>query len=206
MNGAPAPEEYYLLQDEIIERLKDREWFIRCIGRNYQQLAARWGCRVHMSVRRLGEAHDFWLEDVDRVLKVGIQAGTTDLDHFKHASFIAFWLRRMIPVNDTNREPQSVMARTATSAEQSKFFRYGNELCALLIGFQLCLFYESSKALEKDGKIVPVVPDRMAYIKEINFPEGLRDDFAMVLKHKNISPHSLYLLYKSLFANIVPAR
>lgn len=202
MGHSGAPEEIHLFQSDIIQRLRDRGWFIDCMASNFSFLARRWGCRVALSKRRLGEAHDFWLEDVNRTLKTGIEEGTKELDHFKHASFIAFWLRRMIPINSTYKMDANKAGDTVAS-DTKRFLQYGNELCALLIGFQLCLFYECSKVAESKGTVIPLIRDRLTYLKSIQFPDNLKNDFAMVLKHKNISPHSLYLLYKSLFATIV---
>jgi hypothetical protein len=161
-------------------------------------LASRWGCGVQLSVRRLGEAFDFWREDRTRTLAEGIATSVT-LDHFKHASFIAFWLRRMLPINQTLvvSAYKSVREDTDANDDQKFFLRYGNELCALLIGFQVCFFYEV-------GRRRGVQPVHALDLRRYSLPRQTIADFVMILKHKNMSPHALYLMYKSLFTIIAP--
>lgn len=194
-------DEYTLFQKNIIERLEIRQWFVECLAANYSRLAAQWNCGVLMSARRLGETYDFWREDHTRTLSEGIKTSVS-LDHFKHASFIGFWLRRMLPINQTLvvSQYQSVPDDRNADENQKFFFRYGNELCALL--FQICLFYEAS--YERDNHKIVDRADRLTFLKQCMLPPQVIADFVMILKHKNMSPHALYLLYKSLFTTIIP--
>ena len=196
----PAEEMFSLYQEDIIHRLKDRDWFIDCIGHNFYWLANQWSCHVVLSERRLGEAYDFWQDDCARTLRSGIDGGSVELDHFKHASFIAFWLRRMIPINETYRDPDP--EAHSSKEEQNFFLRYGNEICALLIGFQICLYYEMASISEESGDVVAPMADWEEMLRKTRFPPHIIRDFAMVLKHKNMSPHSLYLMFRSLFASL----
>lgn len=84
-----SDESYTLFQKDILTKLEDRDWFINCIGHNFSRLALKWDCGTIMSIRRLGEAYYLWREDYIRTLAEGITDSQT-LDHFKHASFIAF--------------------------------------------------------------------------------------------------------------------
>jgi hypothetical protein len=177
--------------------LHDRVQFIEAAHYNYNEIAALYHCKCDMSARRLGEAYDYWQEDIARTLKNGIESPSETLDHFKHASFIAFWLRRMIPVNDLwNLGPVPVDRRAANE----NFMRFGNEICALFIGFQLCLFYEDARIeaiIASDNSLC-----NRRFGKELVktvFPPHLMTEFSMILKHKNMSPYAIYLLYKSLF-------
>ena len=148
----------------------------------------------------MGEAYDFWNQDQARTLEKGIEDGAEGLDHFKHAWFISFWLRRLTPINVTHRD---VKAAHTNAEKQDFFLRYGKEICALLIGYEICLYYEMAAiADESTGQTIVPMTEWEAVLKKTNFTQPLLRDFAMVLKHKNMSPHSLYLLFKSLFANI----
>ncbi|MDR3472610.1 MAG: hypothetical protein P4M09_13125 [Devosia sp.] len=195
-------EEYSLIQPRIVERLKDRDYFRNAATYNYNLLALRFGCQTLISKGRAGDAHDFWLEDEKRTLEVGVPAETHALDHFKQASFICFWLRRLQPINETkviagwDIDPSSDRYR-----RRKRFLRYGNEYCALIIGYQICLNYEMAKIYPRSDKIAPLIGSRLDYFRRVQFPEPLISDFVMVLKHKNMSPHALYLLYKSLFTH-----
>jgi hypothetical protein len=204
-DSMPPEEAYSLFQQRIIENLRDnREWFISCIGYNYKFLADTWGCHVLMSARRLGEAHEYWYEDTKRTLSYGVEDGTKDLDHFKNSAFLAFWLKRMVPINECQRQARVFGTDDFDLIDVKKFILKSNEICALLIGFQICLFYEMSKLVTLNGNVVPLLPNRSERLKSIRFPPGLLADFAMVLKHKNMSPHGLYLMYRSLFTNLTP--
>src|SRR5438874_2876380 len=127
---------------------------------------------------------------------------SVSLDHFKHASFIAFWLRRMLPINQSLvvSKYKSVPEDTDANDDQKFFLRYGSELCALLIGFQICVFYEAGKTPQGAADLHP---DRLQNLKNYRLPQQTIADFVMILKHKNISPHALYLLYKSLFTTLI---
>lgn len=201
---AHPEDKYIIFQKEIIKQLEKRQWFIDCIASNYNSIALSWNCSVLMSVRRLGEAYDFWREDHTRTLSEGIQTSVS-LDHFKHASFIAFWLRRMLPINQTliHSKYQSIPDDRNATDNQKFFFRYGNELCALLIGFMICLFYEASY-IAANQEVLQLVPNRLDCIRQYRLPPEIISDFVMIMKHKNMSPHALYLLYKSLFTVISP--
>jgi len=195
---------YTLFQAEILNLLNDRKWFIECMAINFYCIGSRWGCSVEVSERRLGEACDFWKVDAKRTLDSGIEKGAKELDHFKHASFIAFWLRRQIPINKTMflRAGGRVHSGIACSSEQKFFIQYGNEICALGIGLELCLYYEFIGKNTSTSNVQSITPDRLDYIKSCKLKSDSIRDYTMVLKHKNMSPHALYLLYKSLFTNL----
>lgn len=199
-----ASEAYTLFQPGILSRLDDRKWFIECMAFNFYLIGSRWNSFVETSERRLGETYDFWKVDAKRTLDSGIDKGSRELDHFKHASFIAFWLRRQIPINRTLRLRADgvVGGGEPYSSEQEFFFRYGNEICALGIGLELCLYYEFIGKNTATGKLVSIAPNRLNYLSSCKLHHECVRDYAMVLKHKNMSPHALYLLYKSLFTNL----
>ncbi len=193
---------YSLMRPNLIEFLKDRESFRGAIAYNYNLLASRVGCQVRISKSRLGDVHDYWLEDEVRTLKDGMPGDTTQLDHFKQAAFISFWLRRMQPINEINvvagwdADPGVDKFR-----RRKRFLRYGQEYCALIVGFQICLNYEAEKVFPDEGSTSPFYTSRLDFLRSTKFPENLISDFVMVLKHKNMSPYGMYLLYKSLFCH-----
>ena len=67
-----------------------------------------------------------------------------------------------------------------------------NEICAFLIGFRLCQYFDFEPLIEETGEIV-------ARIRKVNLEAHLLQDAATLLRHKNLSPHALYLIYRSLF-------
>lgn len=193
---------YSLFDKRVMEKLSDPHRFVELMIPNYNFIANRVGCEAVMSKRRLSEAHMLWQTDLARTLNEGISKATKKLDHFKHAAFLAFWLRRLNPINETqlldevNAVPVHLM-----KDPRVQFFRYGNEMAALQIGFQICLFFECARNFPKGGNVESLGgAKRIDYLRQMRFPAELLADYAMILKHNSMSPHSLYLMYRSLFA------
>lgn len=187
------------MKRNILGTLTRPEAFIDFMLANYNFIAEAYGFETNMSRRRLTEAQSLWMFDMDRVLKE-MPPKTRQLDHFKQAAFLAFWLRRLLPVNETRlRHPPRGDETMFFEQRQIDFLRYGNEIAALLIGFQICLFYESARATRAANEVA-FHRDRADYLRRVTFPQDLLMDYAMILKHKSLSPHSLYMMYRSLFA------
>jgi hypothetical protein len=145
-----------------------------------------------MSKPRLVEAFGAWKNDLTRV---GSHEPRLDegLDHLKQAGHLAFWLRRMSPIieaydlND-NLADSPGYDLTDTQVEFRKLLLgYCNEYLAFDFGFNFCKFYE----IGKDGgsrRASDLVLSQDYYMATCHF-----------LKFKNVSPHAMHLIYKSLF-------
>lgn len=145
------------------------------------------------AVQRVVEAHGAWQADVARVGQHEPRL-SDGLDHFKQCGFLAFWLRRMSPMVDAVDLTENVgdAAGYALSAEEKEFreilFGYGNEYLAFDFGFQICRFYEISK----DGG--------SKRAEELVLPPDYYQSLCHFMKYKNISPHAMYTIYRSLLA------
>jgi hypothetical protein len=193
-----------ILSKDILYSLEDKNFFIECIAYNYRIISNKFDCDIKISKTRLGEAHSYWREDVARTLRDGIDKGTVELDHFKHASFIAFWLRRTIPINEIDKTSAWFLPISVLKKERrDTFFRFSNEACALFIGYHICLQYESQMFMQQqDANVVKSIQKnitRVEYIRSFEFPNELFRDFVTILKHKSLSPYALYLMYKAMF-------
>ena len=198
-------DDFLLYDPNAIRNLKDRASFIEIIGQFYVKTAEAFGCSVSVSSRRLGEAYDFWIGDEARALHFGTEVETTELDHFKHAAFIAFWLRRLIPISDIWFDRDDRVAAiagdadsTAPSEAQIRFYRVGNELTALLVGFYICLGVETLQMTQRITRAgnTRVISDATG-VRQI--PGHFLTEYPKLMKHKNVSPHALYMVYRSLF-------
>lgn len=199
-------DEFLIYDPGAIQKLQaDRTYFKRAIAQFYVKVAETFGCNIVLSDRRIGEAHDFWMDDVERVLEHDVPEATIALDHFKHAAHLAFWLRRHIPINDVVFRKDRLVAGDSTGGEPSgptkaqvQFMSYGNELCALYVGFYICLAYEVCAMAKRDSKKgqTTVVSDGIG-VKRL--PPHFQAEYPKLLKHKPVSPHALYMLYRSLF-------
>lgn len=144
-----------------------------------------------LSPLRVEEAHGAWQNDLHRVGGNEPNLGG-GLDHFKQCGHLAFWVRRMSPVIDVSdltydREPQTPPLTKDEVDLRNLLFGYHNEFIAFEFGYQFCLFYE----LEKPGG------SRRA--KTISLSDEYYKTTCHFLKYKNVSPHALFLIYKSLF-------
>lgn len=141
---------------------------------------------------RVVEAHGAWKEDLTRV---GDREPNLDdgLDHFKQSGHLAFWLRRMSPLVeavDLTENVADAAGYPLTDTEKAfrdLLFGYANEYLAFDFGFQFCKFYEMNK------------PDGSQRAKAIRLPMDYYQSTCHFLKYKTVSPHAMYLIYKSLF-------
>ncbi len=76
-----------------------------------------------------------------------------------------------------------------------KFVMSGNELCAFLVGFRICTFFEYGRLADQGHPV-----DEM--IQRVNISPSLLFDIAALMKNKNVSPHAIYVVYRSLFYNV----
>lgn len=204
-------EKYSLFRENIIHFLAEYPFFEECMLFNFDRIGVRYGAIVTISKRRLKETFSYWKEDIRRLLRDGMPPDTATLDSFKHASVIAFWLRRTIPINSIMPDLEAGATVPSLHQRQREFYQYGNEICALVIGHQICLNYHAAKWVRgelrggnykrlyaNDNKSEISLENRDRFLKSITFPSELIKDFSRVLKHKTVSPYSLYMMYKAL--------
>lgn len=184
---------YRLERRDIFSRLDDREWFIGCISTQYEYEYSRLRLKVQVSRRRVEDAWDFWQDDLYRVREIEFKK-KTELDHFKRAGHLTYWLRRCSPV--------IVVEETETEFENVRklrefYYRYGCEYISFYIGFRLCRFVEAYRirdsAARTDSGLMPE-----DYELDADFIETV----SHFLKAKNVSPHALFLIFKSLLFDV----
>jgi hypothetical protein len=186
-------DEFNLYQPHVFDYLKygqrispgnevpAKTWFREVISDAFNQIAGGYGCEVNLSGRRLDEARELWIADVERA-KI---ENSIDADHFKQAGFLSYWLRRRVVVA-INHEIEGADAGTL----QRDFLKYGNEICSFLTCFRLALFFEIERL---HGTV------RLEQLNGIHLAPALVKDVAVLLHHKNVSPHAMYLVYRALF-------
>ena len=181
-----------LIQKGVLDAIQNCDEFVRSFC-SYAE-GALFSCRLLpvMSKPRLIEAHGAWMNDLSRV---GTHEPNLDdgLDHFKRCGHLAFWLRRMAPIveaiDTTNNLADA--AGYALSADEIEFrdllLGYCNEYIAFDYSFQICKYYELGK-VPPSARAAVVAPSREYYQTMCHF-----------LKYKNVSPHAMHLIFKSLF-------
>lgn len=143
-----------------------------------------------LSPNRVREVHGAWKMDLKRV---GDHERNLDdgLDHFKQSGHLSFWVRRMSPLVEARDPLTSREAVRDDLSEQQIAFRdllyaYGNEYLAFDLGFQFCRFYET----DGSGK---------CRADTLSLSEEYYRTMCHFLKYKTVSPHAMFLIYKSLF-------
>lgn len=148
------------------------------------------------SMPRIHEAHGAWIKDLKRVGTHEKQL-TDGLDHFKQSGHLSFWLRRMGPIVEFQDLDFGDSERPMTKKEKALrnlAAAYANEYIAFEFCFQVCKYYETKKEIKPDSKLKPSPRASTLYLS----PEYYQT-VCHFLKYKNVSPHALHLIYKSLF-------
>ena len=161
--------------------------FRTLVAENYNQVASRFGAGLKFSYDRTDEAYEYWMRDIGRVY----DAEDAVPDHFKRAGFLAYWLRRRQVVNTLLTAPDV----QDSNGDRNRFLINHNEYCAFIFGFRICHYFSLIEKL--DGS-----QDIAAYIGSQNLDSAFVFDVSTLMKNKNVSPHSLYLIYRACFVDI----
>jgi hypothetical protein len=143
-----------------------------------------------LSKARLYEVRGAWKNDLERVSS-NERNLSEGLDHFKQCGHLAFWIRRFTPLIEFHDQTKNIGDSEGypLSDYELKFRAllagYGNEFLAFDFGFQIVKFYQSGLG----SKRANFMPDQ-DYVETI----------CHSLKYKAASPHSMHMLYRSLFA------
>ncbi len=182
------------ITEGTLSALRDRDQFITIYPRFVTDVLAEARLFPKFAAPRLVDAHGAWKEDLYRVgeREPRLDAG---LDHFKQCGHLVFWLRRMSPLVETIDLTQNIADAPGLpliNAEiqfRELLFGYANEYLAFDFGFQICKYYETTKE-EPSARAATLTPGTDYYTVMCHF-----------LKYKTVSPHALFLIYKSLFAD-----
>lgn len=197
-----ASAEYSLYSDDMLRTIKkDRDSFIKCVTGNYIAIADEYGFNACLSKSRLINAHVFWCDDLERLKKDGsVAEPTEELDHFKHAAFLTFWLRRFHPLEKIDINSLDASDPVVRSLH-SWFSLYGNEICALSMGIKICTAFTIAEIASRSDVHLLLSKDEL--LRNTIISPRFEADAIMMLKHKNNSPHSIYLIFKALYSGLL---
>ena len=173
---------------EIFQLLQEKDSFdkfFQFIEEQYGHTAKREaGLSPVLLESRLQDAFYSWQSDIERMAK---EINSTP-DHFKQCGVLAYWLRRCMPVVDFTRTDEYYPHRQEARKVRRVFFaHYSNEYLAFSLGVRICQFFETNKKVDPKPK------------PEIKLSHDYVDMMCSFLKRKHVSPHSLILIYRSLF-------
>lgn len=193
--------DFSIYQDGIFKKLRyghglveKDEFFYWAIKEQVSQLAARCNMRAKVSPTRIAEVQDLWEKDM-----IGLIDGKKIEDsvypcEFKHAAFLCFWLRRRLIIETI--EPID----PTLGIVDRDFNSYKNEYVAFYISLHLVLFHHYRFSEDSTAE------DIKASLHGYRFPNDLAREILVMLHHKNVSPHALYLLFKALVTTLPPPK
>lgn len=176
---------------EAISRLSEQSTFMDDVFCHFEQEAAKCFLELEVSQERLIFAFEEWKKDTARVSLQ--EYNGAQIDQYKLAGFLCFWLRRASPIIHVSETKKSKGSAgndilEALAEEQEIFYKYANEYFAFDVGFRICRNVEIWRKL-RPGEQRRYIVTRMQFL----------NDICVVLKTKSVSPHGLYLVYHALF-------
>ncbi len=192
-------QQYHCEQKALFSNLADRQWFHDFVDYQYKRVVFNMEpVTPVLSEYWIYQAHYRWAKDMEHSSKKEYDG--RPLDHFKRAGFLCYWLRRCPPMAELMSNPDLTFAQIKFRDPNKILTQYGNVFAAFDIGLRICRYWEFARTdinydSETRQRILKFsIPQRSEFIEDICY----------TLAEKNISPHSLHMLYKSLFLALRP--
>ena len=187
---------YSIFQQDIFRMLKEgkapetrEDFFYEVISGHSSIVAARFNSKVILSPTRLHEAQVLWINDLEGMIEGGkISQPTVEPCEYKHAAFLCYWLRRRVIVESCSR------LDTEAPVSNLDFNRFKSEFIALHVSLELLGYHVFSEGAQVGSDMSSSVVLSNDFVHEM----------LVLLHHKNVSPHSLYLIFKALFVSVTP--
>lgn len=190
---------YACEQTKLFENLLDKDWFAEFVSYQYKHVVFELEPVFPiLSDYWISHAHYRWSKDIALVSKKEYEG--RPLDHFKYAGFLCYWLRRCPPLCGLSTNPDTTFAGIKHRDPKPILVQYGNVFAAFDIGLRICRYWESART---DINYSPEIRQKMLRLSIPQRSEYI-EDVCYTLAEKNISPHSLNMLYKSLFIALRP--
>lgn len=193
--------EFVVEQERVFDLLCDPNWFHGFVKYQYQAVVFGMSqVQPGISGYLCEQAHQRWVKDVSRVSDHEFDGGP--LDHFKRAALLCYWLRRYPPICEFGKNPDLQIAGIRFRKFDGREVRYANQFAAFDVGFRICRFWEANR--EDAERIYGFVPKEGDFSLAGN--GNFVQDVSYVLADKNVSPHTLALIYRALFIDILAGR
>ena len=185
------------ITDDILTALRDETTFVNKVRQHHTHEGMLVAYEPIINDDRLKDAWSCYRKGEEQ-MKRSLHRESREADHFKRSGLLVFWLRRASPIIGLERKNSKhpPNEKLATMLEE-----YPSELLAFGFGLAICNFYES----EKEGA-APLSRGK-GDTNLIDMDEGYIQTVCYMMKFKNLSPHSMGLIYRSLYTNpyILPA-
>lgn len=184
------PETLEFTRDIFEDIAEDSEVFCERITQHYTYLFAKGGYMPIIQEKHLYDAWDAFCHDKNHAADSLHPESKGKPDHFKLSGILAYWLRRSTPVCGL-RNLNLVHQKYPIFQELLK--KYPSELSAFDMGLFICSRFETERVDNSSSYVPAIEANNFDYYRDICF----------LLKRKSLSPHSLGMIYRSLF---VPLR
>lgn len=189
---------YTIYQSGIFRKLREghgsverEEFFYNAIREQVTTIAASCGAIVELNPTRVREAQDLWVADLNSLIAdKKIQPSPYPCE-YKHAAFLCFWLRRRLII-------ESVCPMVPGSVVSADFMEFKNEYVAFHIALHLVAYHAYFPVTEAG--------EPSQAFSDWKFPTDLSREALVMLHHKNVSPHALYLFFRALMTTLPPIK
>ena len=175
---------------DILPSMANEDVFVKLFSKYAGEISFKACLEPKLSLSRLRDTHFAWRDDLKRVQERETRL-KDGLDHFKQCGHIAYWLRRNSPITDYRDLSLIFEGPDQLYPDEQEFRKvlenYGGEYMAFDFGLQICQYYEFERT------------DRIEKPRSPKISTEYMMDVCHMLKFKHVSPHSLYLIYRSLF-------
>lgn len=184
---------FRLLREGKGAEIEKEEFFYSAIKRHANIIARNCNAEVTINPTRAREAQSLWEKDLKALINDKKLESSQVPCEFKHAAFLCYWLRRRVVVE--NSKPLD----PGKGVINKDFKDYRNEYIALHIALDLALFHFYFPSAHEKRNAESVLGKQ-------EFPQELIHEALVLLHHKNVSPHSIYLFFKALVTNLPPPK
>jgi hypothetical protein len=175
-----------LYDGQVLSTIRDNyDEFLRITSSEFTRNLSQHGFHAKYSEAKFRDAFELWRTDMLRVKQFEL-LDSDDLDHFKQSAHLIYWLRRSNPISEIYLGERLSDERDER-LWQELILEYGIQYVCIRMGFDVCRFFEA----ERVGSIF--------YVDDFVVDYEYVKTFSHLLKTKNVSPHSIFLVLKSLF-------
>lgn len=175
---APPP-----INSDFFTKIQDEAEFSRFVLSEFEYEASQGALKPICVPDLMHDAYQSYLWDIERL--DGNMPRSSSPNHFKSCGYLAYWLRRNSPImmwEETEKKENL--------SDEQKFYRdvtfeLGRAYHAFKLGYGICRHFEMHQGSSSKSQFLI----DMDYIKTICY----------LMKYKNVSPHAMGVIYRSLF-------
>jgi hypothetical protein len=191
--------------DEIQGKLDSFLGVIHCAA---DQTADRYFCRVELSGRNLIPVQASYLDDLPK-LKLDGSAKSRELDHFKHAAILTYWMCKNKPIHivrhaTVKRYDEDSSVSTKRLRELwSEFDSFHDELIAFFVGFHICNSHHLQKLAAKSPafrKYVESLDNQTELLQLFEPSPEFLHDTVRIMHDNHMGVYAYNLLFRAMFS------